>query len=319
MRIRVAFLALFTALGGAGLAAADAFHIAPHLQNITTDGVTIIWETTDPSPGVVEYGLEGAYDRRAASPDGEKIHRVRIEGLKPATTYSYRVKAGADHLESAFKTAPTGQGPVTFIVIGDSRRWDKRWEETKMAAHTLQWKPDFYLIMGDLVLNGHKYELWPEHFKRFSELNHRYMLVTARGNHEGSMNQDRENDWFAKYHELPGWGEPFSVFDWGNTHFMLVSIENTKEIPQRLDQHMPSVHSKYTVVSQHLPIFCAGYFGPVDSRKTSGVPGKEMANPDPEMGIGPEAIAKSFDKHRITLDLGGTHSHLRAAVPYSRR
>jgi len=309
MRVPSCLIVFVTVLAGAGIASADAFYIAPHLQNITTDGVTIIWETMEPGVGTVAYGLDGKNDQQASSATADKIHKVRISGLKPSTTYTYQVKAGADHLESAFKTAPTGQVPVTFIVIGDSRRWEKRWEETKMAAHTLQWNPDFYLIMGDLVVNGHKNELWPEHFKRFSELNHRYMLVTARGNHEGSATKDTENDWFAKYHELPGWGEPFAAFDWGNTHFMLASIDNTKEIPARLDQHMPTVHSKYTVVSQHLPIFCAGYYGPVDSRKMTGVPGKEMPNADPEMGIGPELIAKSFDKHHITLDLAG-HTHI---------
>ena len=53
------------------------------------------------------------------------------------------------------------------------------------------------------------------------------MMVTARGNHEGSQMRDVENDWFAKYHELPGEGEPFAAFDWGNTHFVLISYEST--------------------------------------------------------------------------------------------
>lgn len=36
-------------------ASAD-FHIRPHLQNVTRDGCTVIWESTDEKIGVVEFG-----------------------------------------------------------------------------------------------------------------------------------------------------------------------------------------------------------------------------------------------------------------------
>ena len=50
MRVVVRFLVLNLCVMGASVfsAFADGFHIAPHLQNITQDGATVIWETDEP-------------------------------------------------------------------------------------------------------------------------------------------------------------------------------------------------------------------------------------------------------------------------------
>ncbi len=276
-------------------ALADAFYIAPHLQNVTKDGATIIWESQDEGTGVVEYGLDGKFDKQAREDKPAKIHRVRIAGLAPDTSYSYRVKAGADEHASTFKTAPGTQRPITFVAIGDSRRWDKRWQETNMTEHMMQWNPEFVINNGDLVLEGHKYELWPEHFQRFAGFNDKIMMVSARGNHEGPRKTDTENDWFAKYHELPGKGEPVAVFDWGNTHLIVVSVDSVTESVDELDRYLSESNNKHTIVVFHYPIYCTGYASPEDSRKTDGK--------------GLEKIWRILDKHNVTLHLAG-HTHI---------
>lgn len=277
--------------------AEQGFHIRPHLNNVTRDGVTLIWETRQPAESVVEYGLEGAYDQKAAgAADKHNIHRVRVDGLEADTVYSYRVRAGADVQESTFKTAPAADRPMTFVVVGDSRRWDATWEGARMAEHAAQWNPEFYIHNGDLVLNGHQKDLWPEHFNRFHELNQRLLMVSARGNHEGSQVFDTENDWFAKYHELPGDGEPYACFDWGNTHFVLVSFEQIPGAAAFLDKHMPAVNRQYTVLVQHYPVYCSGYYGPADSRKDMG---------DRQM----KPLAEAIDRNNILLDIAG-HTHI---------
>lgn len=87
-------------------ALADGFYIAPHLQSVTTDGVTLIWETQDEGIGAVEYGLEGQFGKQAAEATLVKVYRVRIASLTPDTIYSYRIHAGADVHTNTFKTAP---------------------------------------------------------------------------------------------------------------------------------------------------------------------------------------------------------------------
>lgn len=287
--IGLSFLALCLAAFG------DGFYVTPHIQNVTKDGVTIIWESQEECVGSVEYGLEGKFDQKVTESQPAKIHRVRISGLTPETVYSYRVRAGADEKSASFKTAPAVPRPVTFVVVGDSRRWEKRWEETGMAQHMMQWNPEFMLNVGDLVLRGHDYNLWPEHFNRFAGILDRIMMVTARGNHEGSRTKETDQDWFAKYHELPGKGEPFSVFDWGNLHLIAISYEDVNDCLADLEQDLAASKNKHIIVSFHYPVYCTGYYSPEDSRKETG---KSLA-----------AVAALLDKYNVKLHIAG-HTHI---------
>lgn len=292
---------------------ADGFYIAPHLQNITKDGVTIIWETQDPGLGVVEYGLRGSYGNEAKAAKTTKIQRVRITGLKPETEYSYRVRTGNDEQASTFKTAPAKDRPIAFVLIGDTRRWThEEWEKSNMAEHALQWEPEFFLNSGDLVRDGHKYGQWPDHFQRFSDITHNYMLVTARGNHEGSQKEDVENDWFAKYHDFPDPGEPFFSFDWGNTHFVIMSYEDTDNYVEWLDKHLQKVNKKHVIVMHHYPVYCTGYGesysdteSAIDKRKALG----RVYDSTKPKRVGTSEPWKVLDKYNVELHLAG-HTHI---------
>lgn len=282
--------------------AAQRFHIRPHLQNVTQDGATLIWETPDPCVGEVEYGRPGALENKAKESAPSEIHRVRMTGLQAGTEYGYRVRAGNEEATATFRTAPAGIRPTTFVAVGDSRRWNGHWERSKMSDHCLQWKPEFFMNNGDLVLRGHEYNLWPEHFQRFADINGSYMMVTARGNHEGSMYSDRDNDWFAKYHELPDEGEPRLSFDWGNIHMVLLSYEDVGS-PARiaataewLDRDLSEAgKDRWNIVVQHFPIYCAGYDGPEDSRKEVG---KTLA-----------PLARVMERHGVRVNMAG-HTHI---------
>lgn len=277
------------------LSAHGAFYIKPHLQNVTKDGATIIWESTEENVGTVDVGASPDSMSSVKEGAAEKIHRVRLSGLEAGRTYTYRVKEGDEVFSATFKTAPKGAVPVTFVVVGDSRRWEDRWQATEMAKHALQWNPDFFINNGDLVRSGHDYALWPEHFERFASINADHMMVSARGNHEGSMYNDKDKDWFARYHEMPGAGEPVSTFDWGNTHFVLVSYEDTVSASEALDKDLQGVTARWKVVVQHFPVYCAGYDSPEDSRKESG---ETFA-----------AYAQVLDKYNVQVDLAG-HTHI---------
>ena len=292
--LRTAVLAVALALPLAALA--DGFYIKPHLQNITKDAATIIWETQEEGVGQVAYGLEGATDLTVEEQTPVKIHRVRIDGLSPETVYTYAVKAGDETASSTFKTAPGEARPITFVVLGDSRRWENRWEETGIRDHMMQWDPEFVINVGDLVGSGHQYEQWPEHFSRFADVTDRLMMVTARGNHEGSRTREADQDWFGKYHELPGAGEPFATFDWGNTHFVLISHEAMAEAVDLLERDLAQARNKHTIVAFHYPVYCSGYYSYDDSRKA--IPERTMLK-----------IAGLLDQHNVKLHLAG-HTHI---------
>ncbi|MCC6794433.1 MAG: HEAT repeat domain-containing protein [Candidatus Hydrogenedentes bacterium] len=284
------------------IAFADSFYIAPFLQNVSPDGVTVIYQTNENGQGVVEYGPEGKFDQKATGAADEMIRKVRITGLKPDTAYSYRVRVGDEVKEHVFKTAPlpSADREVTFAIFGDTRRWENRVEETGFIKSLMEWKPEFFLINGDLVVKGHDYSLWKPHFDRFAEIGATHMVLTARGNHEGSMLTDKENDWFAKYHDNPN-GEPYSHFTWGNVHVVALAWEQTvnpamvKPTADWLDTHLGDAKSPYTFVSQHFPIYCTGYAGPADNRKQ---PGDDML-----------LFKNVLDKHNVTAHMAG-HTHI---------
>ncbi len=285
----------------AGEAYAEGFRIRPHVQNLSQTGVTLIWETETSGVGSIHYGAEGTeLDGRVQEENAATLHRLRIEGLEAETAYTYRIEAGDDTQQATFTTAPGTEREIVFVVLGDSRRWGTRWHDTGMDEHVRQWNADLYLTMGDLVVDGHQYEQWPEHFERFEELTQSKWFVTARGNHEGSQIRDTENDWFAKYHELPG-GEPYAAFDWGNTHFVLISYESTgrekdwSSSAEWLDGHLDSVDKPYTVVAHHFPVYCTGYASTDLSRKEPGKLAVDFRN--------------VLDKHNVTLDASG-HTHI---------
>lgn len=283
-------------------AVAEGFYIAPFLQNVTPDGVTVIYQTDANGQGAVEYGPDGSFDQKATGAENEMIRKVRITGLKPDTAYSYRVRAGNEVKEHTFKTAPepSADREVTFAIFGDTRRWENKVQETGFIKSLMEWKPEFFLINGDLVVKGHDYSLWKPHFDRFAEIGATHMILTARGNHEGSMLTDTENDWFAKYHDNPN-GEPYSHFTWGNVHVVALAWEQTvnpamvKTTADWLDAHLGEVKSPYTFVSQHFPIYCTGYNGPTDSRKQ---PGDDMV-----------LFKKVLDAHNVTAHMSG-HTHI---------
>ena len=75
----------------------------PYLQNVTEDSFTVVWTTNGPAVGWIElapndgtnfYNVERPkyFDLRGMGrkPIGT-LHKVTVSGLKPGTTYRYRV------------------------------------------------------------------------------------------------------------------------------------------------------------------------------------------------------------------------------------
>lgn len=172
---RRAFLAASGALaGGVGPArAADpAFRLlsAPVLTNPTEDAVTVLWATSAPATGWVEYGTTDALGATAAGGDqgllpyDERVFKVRLAGLKPGTTYFYRVRAvrvdfrgpydirrleneAADSAVFRFTTPAADAKEVRFTVWNDTHENADTLKQLH-AAH-LKGPGDFLLWNGD--------------------------------------------------------------------------------------------------------------------------------------------------------------------------
>lgn len=63
-------------------------------QSVADTSAIIMWQTTKPSSGIVEWGPSGSYANRTDTTDGTgRSHAVVLKGLKPDTVYQYRVIA----------------------------------------------------------------------------------------------------------------------------------------------------------------------------------------------------------------------------------
>jgi len=76
---------------------AQTLSLQPYLQNPASDGMTIMWRTTDPSYSWVEYGTDVGNLRIARTVENGIVaaniirHKVRLTGLEPGAKYFYRI------------------------------------------------------------------------------------------------------------------------------------------------------------------------------------------------------------------------------------
>jgi phosphodiesterase/alkaline phosphatase D-like protein len=126
-------------------------HVAPYLQHVTPNGITVRWETTEPVIGMVEFGQDGQFDEAVSETTAVTIHEVKITGLKPGETYNYRAKYGEQVLEPAtFKTAPPpGTKIWKFVAYGDNRSNPDT--HSGVVRQIIEAKPEIVLSTGDLV------------------------------------------------------------------------------------------------------------------------------------------------------------------------
>lgn len=101
--------------------AAKAAHFvgSPVVQSADEHSVTIVWKTSAPSDTRVTYGLDkNNLNQLAQGPYTGRKHEVKINNLKPGTTYYFR--AASDEADScgvrSFSTAAAGQPAITAHV-----------------------------------------------------------------------------------------------------------------------------------------------------------------------------------------------------------
>jgi len=142
--LRVACLAML-ALALAVHGAAAQFRVPPYVQSPATDGMTVMWLSSGPTPGhlvcrdadtqtpvfdaesqpqraealaYTQWETDRFFDGRAPAPPW--LHEVRVAGLTPGRTYAYTVRQGDAEFSSSFRTAPTDTQRIRFIVYADS-------------------------------------------------------------------------------------------------------------------------------------------------------------------------------------------------------
>lgn len=183
-----------------------AFAVEPYLQWPTPESITVRWETDRPSTTVVHYGLFPQALQRAEGERGT-LKEIVLRGLKPETHYLYRVESVDEQgraLRSellSFRTAPAEPDrAVRFTVVGDTQADPQADPEALRRIGELMWneRPDFVLVVGDLVSTGTEPAHWTGHFfPNLRPLLSRVPLLPVMGNH------DKDFRLYKAYMSLP--------------------------------------------------------------------------------------------------------------------
>jgi hypothetical protein len=228
--------------------------VGPYLQATEDDGVTVMWETTRPSTGRVEFGTTSELGDVAASTTQATLHEVSLRGLPPESNWFYRVvgESDSDRVESpilTFQTKIRPDTPVGFIVVSDTQ--NNPAVTTMMSQHAWSHRPHFIMHCGDLVGTGTVKREWvQEFFGSTGELLGRYPIYPTLGNHE------RDARLYYDYFSLPG-EEYFYDYRWGDVHVFV--LDTNKDVSPDSAQYrwfqkaIADSDARWKLVQHHQP------------------------------------------------------------------
>jgi 3',5'-cyclic AMP phosphodiesterase CpdA len=221
----------------------------PYIQNPTTDGFTVVWESNmdavawveiAPDDGTHFYNKDRTkyYDLRGFGNQViSTMHKIRVDGLEPGTTYRYRImmkgvrlfdgpgtvkytKAwGSDVYKKQpyrFTTPKEDYDRLRFDVYNDIHQQDSLMNLLTKGAG----EPDFAVFNGDMVSSM----AWKDKIREMylatgaRNLGGSVPLYLLRGNHEFRGKDSKH--WFD-YVDMPE-GKPYFTASWGKFFFIFL-------------------------------------------------------------------------------------------------
>lgn len=229
----------------------------PYLQQVTDEGFTVVWTTTTdaavwvevaPDDGSHFYAAERPkyYDTYLGKRRTGQLHRVRIEGLQPGTTYRYRLMQQAVLCDEGNRRVILGEGygsdllkhapycattldpkspEVECWVVNDIHGRDSLLG--RLLAGAAGQRPDFVCFNGDMLTQIESpQELFDGYLDAAVE-----RLATAgipicatRGNHE---NRGAASQCFLDYFPTTT-GETYYGFRQGPVYFLMLDCGEDK-------------------------------------------------------------------------------------------
>ncbi len=237
------------------------FVVEPYLQYVTRTGITIMWETEEPSTAAVEYGTTFPPTQRAKAEKVGAMGEVALTNLEPNTKYFYHVvctDTEGRRLESkplTFMTAPGASDAYSFAVIGDTQR--NPVVTGKVAKLMWERRPNFVVHCGDVVDDGAAKAQWTgDLFKPCAELFGRVAVFPCIGNHE------KDHAHYYKYFALPK-PEYYYSYTYGNADFFVLDTNTKRNLTadgeqyKWLDKALAASTAKWKVCYHHHPAYCS--------------------------------------------------------------
>lgn len=234
-------------------------------SDTTVNHMTLKYKEADNKEGdfteiVASYRLLG--DSYIYNNPVVKHWEVNVSGLKPGTTYHYRICNRDNSTEapvSTFRTAPKGDSPFCFIYIGDTHNNSI---VEKVVDQAFRDAPDaaFLVHSGDHVNTGLFRELWDEHFHYMRKVLPYLSYVPALGNHDSQ--DGLPPTLFQQLFMLPqSTGTALEpernyAYSYGNTRFFILdSTGDTDNIAAWLEDELKKTKEQWKIVITHFPIY----------------------------------------------------------------
>ena len=217
------------------------FKLNPYLQNPAPDGVTIMWQTTDPSYSWIEYGEDMISLKKARSVEHGIVkanitsHKVRISGLSPDTKYYYRIctqkvleykaysKLLGNEVKTDFYTFSTlGSEDKDFkcLIFNDIHNDLTLFDNLMKQVNFYQIKFDFSIFNGDIFADPSSEDQILNLVKNFNkgiDASNKYVFY-LRGNHE--IRGPAALIW-PSFFDFQN-SQTYSAFSYGDTRFVLL-------------------------------------------------------------------------------------------------
>ncbi len=194
----------------------------PYLMWVTEDAISVRWETADSMTGTFTVTTPDGPVEWTESSAG-RTHEIRVDGLQPATEYSYRLTwDGGSGPAYRFRTAP-GPGsddPFSFLVWGDNQNGPENF--AAMTPTMAGLNADFAMSSGDCVQNGTRGEYRSQLFAPIAPLARQTPFLIAAGNHE--RYSDSGAALFEEYMSQPGDEHCFG-WTYGSLYMVFIDTE----------------------------------------------------------------------------------------------
>ena len=289
----------------------------PYLQNVSAEGATVLWTTSENGQGKVQYSADGFLYQAVAAQIREFLppatsqpfyqHQANLRGLSPGREYLYRVLVDGVILKDGMRFRTAGPGPFTFLAFGDSGTGGPN--QASLARRMMENEnPALVLHTGDLSQeNGTFEQLESTYFSVYAPLMSRSPFFPAQGNHDCYADSGTP---YLAVHAPPTADVPaqdagrYYSFNWDNVHFISVN-SNLLEFPEAaqrmlgwLDRDLERQSRFWKVAYIHHPPYPTGYHAE-----------------DPVSAMVRERVLPILERHGVHLVLSGHEHSYQRTVP----
>lgn len=270
----------------------------PYLQMMSTDAVTLRWQSEKAYVGVVRYGLKlGQLNSVRIESDSKEEHEIRLTNLKPGTKYFYSVGSeAAESFQGAeywFKTAPKTKlnkaKPVRFWVTGDQGYPNPVQNQVRDAM--LNWvkqhprQPvnntplDLWLTTGDNAYrSGSNEQFQAGFFEPYKAILKNTPVWPVYGNHDARRWVFFDIFSFPANAESGGTAsgtENYYSFDYANIHFVMLDSQESSLAPDGemltwLKKDLEQTKQQWLITLFHHPPYTKGSHDSDSQRDSRG-------------------------------------------------